>query len=203
MKKTISIFVIFLIFGCQPESSVDNVPSNFIEKEKFIELIYEVNILEGNLSNFNLSRDVMKDSSMKLYKGLFEKYGIDYADFKENQEYYILTDQYKEVSEKVLEKVTAEMEKYKDVKPVRIMSFIQFTQLFDTDGLLEYMEEDTNSTYNERLDSVLRFYRKSPEKLKSFTLDSISFEVNVAKIRKGRDIFRKKNIFEKKMKLNE
>ena len=205
MNKFIYILSItFLLFNCKSESNIDNVPSNFIEKEKFIELIYEVNVLEGNLANFNLNRDVMKDSSIRLYKGVFEKYGIDYEDFKANQEYYILTDQYKEISEKALEKVNSEAEKYKDVKPVRIMSLIQFTQLFETDGLLLYMQEDTNSTYNERLDSMLRFYRKNPKSFESFTLDSLSFEVNIAKIRKGRDIFRNQTIFEKKfLKSNE
>ncbi len=204
MNKFIYILAILFFFQCKPENNIDNVPSNFIEKEQFIQLVYEVNVLEGNFNNFNLNKDLMKDSSMRLYKGIFEKYKIDYEDFKENQEYYILTDQYKEVSEKALELVIAEAEKYKDVKPVVIMSYLQFTQLFETDEQLIYMQEDTNSTFDERLDSMLNYYKKNPKNLKDYSLDSLSFEVNIAKLRRGRDIFRKKTIFEKSVfKANE
>ena len=140
---------------------------------------------------------------MKLYKGVFENYDIDYKDFKENQNYYILTDQYKEISLEVLDKITKEQVKYKDVKPVKIMSLVQFNELFKGDKLLVFMKEDTNTTYQERLDSVVRFYRNDPQKLEKVIMDSVSFEVNIAKLRTGNDLFRIKESLKKMFKVDE
>ena len=89
-----------------------------------------------------------------------------------------------------MEKVNQEAEKYKDVKEINFMSKEQYTQLFETDGWMDYFEKDTNSTYTERLDSALVYYRSHPEKLDQIGVDSFSFVINIAKIRKGKDIFR-------------
>ena len=204
MKKfTLIIIVFVLITQCKSENNIDNEPDNFLGKEKFTQLVYDINLLEGHLSNFNLNRDVIKDSAMKLYKGVFENYDIDYKDFKENQNYYILTDQYKEISQEVLDKITKEQVKYKDVKPVKIMSLVQFNELFKGDKLLVFMKEDTNTTYQERLDSVVRFYRNDPQKLEKVIMDSVSFEVNIAKLRTGNDLFRIKESLKKMFKVDE
>ena len=204
MKKfTLIIIAFILIAQCKSENNIDDEPDNFLGKEKFTQLVYDINLLEGHLSNFNLNRDVMKDSAMKLYKGVFENYDIDYKDFKENQNYYILTDQYKEISQEVLDKITKEQVKYKDVKPVKIMSLVQFNELFKGDKLLVFMKEDSNTTYQERLDSVLRFYRNDPQKLEKVIMDSVSFEVNIAKLRTGNDLFRIKESLKKMFKVDE
>ena len=204
MKKfTLIIIAFILIAQCKSENNIDDEPDNFLGKEKFTQLVYDINLLEGHLSNFNLNRDVMKDSAMKLYKGVFENYDIDYEDFKENQDYYILTDQYKEISQEVLDKITKEQVKYKDVKPVKIMSLVQFNELFKGDKLLVFMKEDSNTTYQERLDSVLRFYRNDPQKLEKVIMDSVSFEVNIAKLRTGNDLFRIKESLKKMFKVDE
>jgi len=197
------LLVLFLFSGSCKSENIGKKPSPFIEKEEFVELIYDINLLEGGLSNFNLNQDLVKDSAMTLYKGVFEKHNISYEVFKNNQEYYVLTDKYKEVSEKALEKVRKEEEKYKDVTPVTIISFIQFSQLLDGDELLPYFNTDTTKTYNERLDSALIYYRINQHRLTSINLDSISFEVNIRKFKKGTDLFQlKKSVF-KKMPTNE
>ena len=197
------LFVLFLFSVSCKSENIGKKPSLFIEKEQFIELIYDINILEGGLSNFNLNQDLVKDSAITLYKGVFDKYNISYEDFKNNQEYYVLTDKYKEISEKALEKVRKEEEKYKDVTPIISISFIQFSQLLDGDKLLSYFNTDTTKTYNQRLDSALIYYRINQHRLASINLDSISFEVNIRKFKKGTDLFQlKKSVF-KKMPTNE
>ena len=203
MKKLALICIGFSLFQCGSENSIDNEPDNFLDKDKFTQLIYDINLLEGNLLNFNLNRDVMKDSAMKLYKGVFKTYDIDYDDFKDNQDYYILTDQYKEISQEVLDRITKEHIKYTDVEPVQIMSLIQFKQLFEGDNLMGYMEKDTTGTYQERLDSIVQFYRNDPEKLNVVEMDSVSFEVNIAKLRKGSDLFRMSPTLKKMFKKDE
>lgn len=190
------LFALFLFFGSCKSENIGKKPSPFIERDQFIELIYDINILEGSLSNFNLNKDLVKDSAMTMYKGIFEKYNISNKDFKNNQEYYVLTDKYKEVSERVLEKIREEEEKYKDVVPVKIISFIQFSQLLEEDKFLSYFKTDTVQTYNQRLDSALQYYRINQHRLESIDLDSISFEVNIRKFKKGTDLFQiKKSVF--------
>ncbi|MDB4088864.1 DUF4296 domain-containing protein [Flavobacteriales bacterium] len=207
MKKLFNLFGFLLILpllleSCKSEN-IGKKPDPFIEKEQFIELIYDINILEGGLSNFNLNQDIIKDSAMTMYKGIFEKHNVSFDDFKNNQEYYVLTDKYKEISEKVLEKVRKEEEKYKQVTPVKIISFIQFSALLEGDGLLPFFNKDTTKTYNQRLDSALYYYRINAHRLTSIDLDSISFEVNIRKFKKGADLFQlKKSVF-KKMPTNE
>lgn len=197
------LFLLLLLVGSCKSENIGKKPSPFIEKEQFINLIYDINVLEGSLSNFNLNKDLIKDSAMTLYKGIFQKHEITYEDFKNNQEYYVLTDKYKEISEKVLEKVKKEEEKYKDVTPVKIISFIQLSQLFEGDGLLPFFEKDTTKTYNQRLDSALSYYRINKHRLSSINLDSISFEVNIRKFKKGVDLFQQKKSIFKKMPTNE
>jgi hypothetical protein len=195
--------ILFLFLGSCKSENIGKKPSPFIEKEQFIELIFDINVLEGGLSNFNLNQDLVKDSAMTLYKGIFEKYNIDHNDFKNNQEYYVLTDKYKEVSERVLEKVREEEEKYKDVTPIKIISFIQFSQLIEWDGFLPYFNTDTATTYSQRLDSVLSYYRINQYRLEGIPIDSLSFEVNIRKFKKGVDLFQQKKSVFKKMPTNE
>jgi hypothetical protein len=194
---------LFFFLGSCKSENIGKKPSPFIEKEEFIELVFDINILEGGLSNFNLNQDLVKDSAMTMYKGIFEKYNIDHNDFKNNQEYYVLTDKYKEVSERVLEKIREQEEKYKDVTPIKIISFIQFSQLLEGDGFLPYFNTDTTKTYSQRLDSVLSYYRINQYRLEGIPLDSISFEVNIRKFKKGTDLFQQKQSVFKKMPTNE
>lgn len=196
------LFTFFLLLGSCKSENIGKEPSPFIEKEQFIDLIYDINILEGGLTNFNMNKDLVKDSEMTMYKGIFEKYGITNEVFKSNQEYYVLTDKYKEISERVLDKIRKEEEKYKDVVPVKIISFIQFSQLLEEDKLLSYFKTDTTDSYNQRLDSALQYYRINQHRLESIDLDSISFEVNIRKFKRGTDLFQVKQSVFKPMPTN-
>jgi len=191
--------LIAFVFGCKSENSMDNKPAKFIESDKFMQIVYDINVLEGGLENFNMNQFEFKDTAMQLYKGLFEKYNITYTTFKENQDYYILTDQYKELTQRAADSASYELEKLKDITPIKPMSFIQFTQLLELDSLKNFVEYDTTLTYPEILDSLINFYRINPSNLDQITMDSLSFELNIAKMRKSSNPFKKmKKVFNKK-----
>lgn len=207
MNKTLKIagflFASLLFFlSCRTEGEVEQ-PSPFIEKDTFVEIMYDINILEGGLSNFNIDKKKVKDSAMTFYNGIFEKYNIDSKTFIANQQYYVLTDKYQEVSERVLEKIQAEEEKYKDVEAIKTLSFVQLSQLIEEDGFLPFFNTDTTKTYAQRLDSILGFYRINQYRLEGMPMDSISFEVNINKLKNGVDLFQQKKSLFKKMPTNE
>ncbi|MEN8929031.1 MAG: DUF4296 domain-containing protein [Flavobacteriales bacterium] len=188
--------------SCKSDS-IGVKPDPFIEKDQFVDLIYDINLLEGGLSNFNIERSSVTDSAMTLYKGILAKHEVDYTTFKANQEFYVLMDKYKEVSEEVLARIVEKEREYEDIKPIKIISFIQLSELLEGDKLIEFFEKDTNTTYTQRLDSAMYFYRKRQYRLESIDLDSISFEVNIRKFKKGADLFRLEKAAFKKMPTNE
>ena len=201
MQKSILYIavVITTVFGCKSENSMDNKPSKFIEPGKFIQIVYDINVLEGGLENFNMNQFEFKDTAMQLYKGLFEKYDLTYETFKNNQDYYILTDKYKDITQRAADSASYELEKLKDITPIKMMSFIQFSQLLEVDDFKNFMEYNTILNYQEKLDSLLSFYRNNTSELDKITMDSISFEVNIGKMRKSSNPFIKvKEVFKSK-----
>lgn len=195
MKQLIYIAVALIFFQCNPEKNFVEKPDSWMTQKEFEDLVYDMNILEGSIANFNLDRKLMRDTSLSLYQGVFDKHQIDYDTYKANQEYYILSNTMKEVSENVLRRVAKEAEKYKDIEPVKILSFVQVTQLLENDNLSDFVQSDTATTFAERMDSLLRFYRVHQSSLQEFAIDSLSFETNIIKLKKGADIFRKKPVF--------
>ncbi len=195
MKKLVFIFIVFSLFQCGTEQNSVEKPSRLMPQKEFENLVYDLNVLEGSMANFNLDRELMRDTSVSLYQGVFNKYSIDYSVYKENQEYYILSNNMKEVSENVLERVQKEAERYKDIESLKVLSFVQLTQLFENDKLMDFVNNDTTTTFPERMDSLLRFYRNHQSSLRRFTIDSLSFETNMTKLKKGKDIFRRESVF--------
>ncbi|MEN8958291.1 MAG: DUF4296 domain-containing protein, partial [Flavobacteriales bacterium] len=127
--------------SCKSDS-IGVKPDPFIEKDQFVDLIYDINLLEGGLSNFNIERSSVTDSAMTLYKGILAKHEVDYTTFKANQEFYVLMDKYKEVSEEVLARIVEKEREYEDIKPIKIISFIQLSELLEGDKLIEFFEKD-------------------------------------------------------------
>ena len=195
MKQLIYIAVVLIFFQCNPEKNFVEKPDSLMTQKEFEDLVYDMNILEGGIANFNLDRNLMRDTSLSLYQGVFDKHHIDYDTYKANQEYYILSNTMKEVSANVLRRVAKEAEKYKDIEPVKTLSFVQITQLLEYDNLIDFVNKDTSTNFVERMDSLLRFYRVHQSSLQEFAIDSLSFETNLIKLKKGTDIFRKKPMF--------
>lgn len=195
MKNVLYIAWVVMFWQCHPEKNSLDKPERLMSQSEFANLLYDMNLLEGSISNFNFNMKMMSDTALSLYQGVFVKNGISYEDYVANQEYYILSNSMKEVSEIVLERVMEESKKYEGLEPIKSLSFVQLTQLFDTDGLTHFVEKDTQTTFHERMDSLLRFYRNHQDKLANFVIDSLSFETNIIKLKKGKDIFREPALF--------
>ena len=194
MKKiTIIIFFSLFIFGCSEEISLEK-PKKEIDKETFANIIYDISLLEGHMASYNLNQEVFKDSSRQMYQAIFDKYKINKEDFKENNDYYLLTEEYQAISNKVLERIKIEELKYKDVKPFTTISFVQFNQLLEKDNFVEFFKKDTMFSYQKKIDSVLNFYRKNSHQLASLNIDSLNFELNIKNIRRNKKFY---NMFEK------
>ncbi|MFW5757325.1 MAG: DUF4296 domain-containing protein [Bacteroidota bacterium] len=81
------VFFLFLVscswFGC------DNPCHDTIEKDKMINLLTDLHILESHLS-LRQSRRNMGDSSVLFYAGLFQKYNVTAEEFDQAYECYML-----------------------------------------------------------------------------------------------------------------
>ena len=106
---------------------------------------------------------------------------------------------YKDITQRAADSACYELEKLKDITPIKMMSFIQFSQLLEVDDFKNFMEYNTILNYQEKLDSLLSFYRNNTSELDKITMDSISFEVNIGKMRKSSNPFIKvKEVFKSK-----
>jgi len=187
MYKIISVFIFVFIFAkCSHKTQIEN-PTNLIDEDTFVNVIYDISILEGHMASYNLNQDIYKDSARRMYKGVFEKYEISAVDFKENNDYYILVGKYSDMSKKVLERLKIEEEKYKEVKPYHTISFVQFNQLFKKDNFSDFLKKDTNFSRIEKLDSVLIFYRNNRLRLDSLDIDSLNFELNIKNLKQNKN----------------
>lgn len=184
---------------------MDNKPFNFIEKDKFVDIVYDINLLEGGLENVNMNQFEFKDTAMKLYKGIFEKHDISYKTFKKNQDYYILTDQYREITQLAADRASYELAKYGEIEPIKPMSLVQFSQLLELDKLLYFMENDTSFTFMQKMDSVTNYYRQNPQNFSVIDMDSLSFEVSMTQLRRSKNLFQKvpMEVFKSKTQRNE
>ncbi len=85
-KNLLYSFLIFTLvfFSCNLSNEVTvEKPEKYIEKNQFEEILYEVNVLEGFIHNFNLNQRELKDSAFGHYEAIYEQYGVSYQVFKE------------------------------------------------------------------------------------------------------------------------
>jgi Domain of unknown function (DUF4296) len=86
MKKKIVIpFLIFLSIFASCEKEVVNTPKNLIEKEKMVDIMYDLSILEAIKIQNASSLDTFKINSSKY---IYKKHKIDSAQFAQNNIYY-------------------------------------------------------------------------------------------------------------------
>ncbi|HIE45267.1 MAG TPA: DUF4296 domain-containing protein [Flavobacteriaceae bacterium] len=113
MNKIIYILTLFTLFSCQQE--VVKKPTNFIDKNKMVDLIVDMKIAEKakNIQN----KDKKKNKNYMSF--VFDKYQIDSVQFKENNDYYTNNiELYQEIYETVSTRLKDSVTKYKKIKKV-------------------------------------------------------------------------------------
>jgi len=97
-----SIFLsLFLFFSSCNWFSHENPCHDTIEKDKMINLLTEIHVLESHLS-LRQSRKNMGDSAVFFYAGIFQKYNVSAKEFDEAYECYMLD---RELMTEVLDEV--------------------------------------------------------------------------------------------------
>lgn len=111
MGKISVLILLLIIFSCSKKEI--KKPTNFIEKDRMINLIFDMKVAEKakNIPNKD------KKKNLNYMSFIFEKYNIDSIQFKESSDYY--TDnigQYQDIYEKVQLRLKDSIEKYKKRK---------------------------------------------------------------------------------------
>ncbi|MFP4289851.1 MAG: DUF4296 domain-containing protein [Bacteroidales bacterium] len=86
----LSLFLsLFLFFASCSWFAHENPCHDTIEKDKMINLLTEIHVLESHLS-LRQSRKSMGDSAVLFYAGLFQKYNVSAEEFDKAYECYML-----------------------------------------------------------------------------------------------------------------
>lgn len=115
MKKYFLLFIIisFVISSCKDE--VIAKPKNLIERDKMVDIIYDLSILEAAKSQTSGIYQYPKSS-----KFLKEKYKIDSLTFAQSTQYYAADmKEYKKIYDEVKERLKTENTKLNGGKPVK------------------------------------------------------------------------------------
>lgn len=184
------IVSIALFISCKNEVKPIVEPNNKLSEKKFINLLLDVNLLEGYLTNINVNLPAIQDTSLGQYKTIFDKYNITYKDYKENYDYYIQQDNYKDILLAVKDSLDTLGVKYEKIEAQKQISFTEYKALFEKDSVAYFLLHDTVLTHHQKVDSLLNFYKLNAKKLKEMNLDFNTFERNVLKFRKSKTLFK-------------
>jgi len=106
MKMLILFFTILFIFGCQ-NSTVEK-PSNLIEKDKMIAILYDVSLLEA-IKSQNINGGITPE---EINEYIFKKYKIDSIQLVKSNKYYASDIvEYKKMYQKVKDQLEEESKK--------------------------------------------------------------------------------------------
>ena len=86
MKNIFLVFTLIVVFSC---GESENKPDKLLPKQKMVEMLIDIHILESEIQNLRLS----KDSSQLLYntfeREIFENSGVDKDLYRTSFAYYL------------------------------------------------------------------------------------------------------------------
>lgn len=102
MKKTIIVLFVLIAFASCKDTVVEK-PENLIEKDKMVDIIYDLSLLEAIKStNYGSLESRKIDASTYVYK----KYKIDSLQFAKSDHYYASDiDSYSEIYDRVSKRI--------------------------------------------------------------------------------------------------
>ena len=106
MKKIVLLCLVFLTISCQ-DSAIEK-PSNLIEKDKMIDVLYDLSLLEAVKSQ-NIKGGI---SAEEINQYIFKKYKINKKQFVASNKYYASdVEEYKKMFDQIREKIDKENKK--------------------------------------------------------------------------------------------
>lgn len=172
------------------ESNAVQKPNKLISQQEFKNILYEVNLLEGYLTNQNVNIPNIRNNSLGMYKSVIEKYGLTYEVYQENYAYYSQQSNFTDISTDVLNRLKEKEVELQNVPELKQMSFGEFKQLLKQDSFDVYFKNDTNNSLIIKLDTILTYYKANTDKLSIINIDSVSFESSIMRYKKDETLFK-------------
>jgi len=154
MKKGL-LFLIVILIGAFSSNTIFKKPDDLIPKEEMVALLTDLYIATAAKSSRNLDKKRNEDYTFIV----FEKYGIDSAQFRRSNYYYTTKiDEYEKIYKKVQENISAINERYKGLKKIK-----------------DSIRKDSVTRIRKHFDSIKKFKKDSLELAKKdkANLDSL------------------------------
>lgn len=99
------MFILFLLAACAPKEEVVPVPDDLIGKEKMIEVLTDVHLIEGSRTGLSIMGDTI--GLAVYYDRLFKKHSITKEQYDNSFNYYIeFPEELDAMYERVIENLT-------------------------------------------------------------------------------------------------
>jgi len=114
MKYLSYIIVILLIISCGGEGKKRiKKPDGLIKKDKMVDIIYDMSLVSAAKG---VNRKLMEQQGVHPDQYVYEKHGIDSAQFAQSNEYYAFDlDAYEEIYKKVKAKLEKDKQQYTEL----------------------------------------------------------------------------------------
>lgn len=181
LRLIILLTFIILFIACdnnkQEQTKLEN--QNILSKERFTELMLDVQLVEGHLNVNRVNQVFLMDSSKNYYKEVFNRYAISFEDYKENIKYYtarplVLEEVYKKVEEKLVIQERLYANVLIDQPAISPINRNQLLKVLLKDTAIAYYMLDTTVEYKIMKDSIFSFYNDSL--LKENNTNALSFQ---------------------------
>lgn len=112
MRPAQMCLLILAFFGCRSSDKPEK-PDNLISKEKMVDILYDVFILNAAKGS---SKMILEKNGIYPENYVFEKYGIDSLQFAQSNDYYgFYVDDYETIMVNVDQRISAEKKRYEMV----------------------------------------------------------------------------------------
>lgn len=112
MKKIVFIVMALVIVSCD-RTEKPPVPDNLISKDKMVEVLYDVYILNAAKGS---TKSVLEKNGIFPEDFVFEKHNIDSLQFAKSNEYYgFYVEEYESILSRLEQKVSTNREKYQSL----------------------------------------------------------------------------------------
>jgi hypothetical protein len=110
MKRYIAVLIVISFFGCH-SSSKPKKPENLISKDKMVNILYDVFILNAAKG---ANKSILEEQGIYPENYVFEKYDIDSLQFALSNDYYgFYVEDYESIIERVESRIDSDKETYK------------------------------------------------------------------------------------------